>query len=99
MPTCTNNIVQPQILAFQARYATVLRHRRLQPVRPAKNPEQESMLRDIWGIGKLAGEEDEGRSYRERSGWDRLGWIYDEGSEAGLFKDVGQLGLECLVGE
>lgn len=110
MPTCTNNIVQPQILSFQARYATVLHYRKMQAVRPTRQTDQEIMLKGIWNIGKLgegvldlerraSGESEQG-DRRGWLGWKRLGWVGEEVvniSETGLFNDVGELGLECLV--
>lgn len=53
MPTCLNNIVRPQILTFQARYAAVLNHRRTRTVRPAQNPWQDKLLNEIWHVGRL----------------------------------------------
>ena len=119
IPTSSNNIVEPQILNFQARYAAVLQHRRHRPVRPALYPEQEKMLSDIWRVARLgevdkAGQEvmadvndDDFGSDRNWAGWKRIGlWVDDEVEdgearmpflEVELFRDVGDLGLDCLV--
>lgn len=54
------------------------------------------MLADIWALGGL------GRGARHLRGWQTLG-LAEEGhegdaeGEGGLFRDVGELGLECLV--
>jgi hypothetical protein len=124
MPTCLNNTVQPQILNFQARYASILNQRRTKHVRPAQNPNQEKMLNEIWHVGRL-GEQSRpppgletimnahghadttGFAGRDNMGWRSLGLVDDvddsEGDEPAyllevdLFRDVGELGLECLV--
>ncbi|RXK38189.1 hypothetical protein M231_04563 [Tremella mesenterica] len=62
MPTSANNIVENQILNFQARYMAILDHRRLRPVRPVINPDQEKMLDDIWFVGQLEDEDFDGLS-------------------------------------
>ena len=114
MPTCSNNIVKPQILNFQARYANILHHHRLRAVRPSQSKEQERMLAEIWQAGRL-GVDDHGPverlkgghgNKRTSAGWRKIGLYVDgeEGEapflmEADLFRDVGDLGLECLVGE
>ena len=117
MPTCANNIVEPQILNFQARYAAMLQNRRLTPVRPAQRPNQERMLGDIWALGRLGESSAPGMERlsadtnvtvkRSWAGWRRIGlWVNDESGfgeetdpllEVELFRDVGELGLECLV--
>ncbi|ORY33129.1 hypothetical protein BCR39DRAFT_521383 [Naematelia encephala] len=110
MPTCANNIVEPQILNFQARYATILHNRRHRPVRPAQDAQQEKMLSEIWHAGRLDNNKIDGtpkiQSGGERTweGWRRIGlWPEFEGDdvpaflmEVDLFRDVGELGLECL---
>ncbi|WVF65412.1 hypothetical protein IAT40_000139 [Kwoniella sp. CBS 6097] len=112
MPTCANNAVEPQILNFQSRYAVILQHRRLRPVRPATNPYQEKMLRELWDSGRLGIDQDDnasdGHSYthghgaaRHAAGWRKIG-LGDAEEETGIvtemdmFRDVGELGLECL---
>jgi hypothetical protein len=130
MPSCLNNTVQPQILNFQARYASIINHRRTKHVRPAQEPHQERMLNEIWHVGRLgeglhaqpietilpnaAANEAEastsGLAGRSWVGWWKLGLISDSGDEAEvedrahlleaeLFRDVGELGLECLVSQ
>ena len=128
MPTCAGNVVESQILNFQARYAAILDHRRSKPIRPIIYPEQERMLDDIWQAGYL-GEDDvlstghshgpqgsrtpkspkspqhssRGHAERRLEGWRRIGLGLAEESglpitsESDLFRDVGALGLECLV--
>ncbi|WVR08927.1 hypothetical protein IAU60_005986 [Kwoniella sp. DSM 27419] len=110
MPTCSNNAVEPQILNFQARYSVILQQRRLKPVKPQLNPLQEKMMRDLWHTGRLGtsdGEVTVGTGsaagiMRTLSGWKRLGLGAESESEGGpvneseLFRDVGELGLECL---
>jgi engulfment/cell motility protein 1 len=125
MPSCQNNTVSPQILTFQARYASILNQRRTKHVRPAQDAVQEKMLNEIWHVGRL-GEETRQPGLetiingvhhadystntiagRDWLGWRRLGLIddIDEGDvdepayllEVDLFRDVGELGLECLV--
>lgn len=113
MPTCANNIVEPQILNFQSRYAAILNTKRLKPVRTGRHPEHEKMLAEIWRAGRLGdtryeterlghpGEDTE----RNQDGWRRLGLYVEEQEEDGegpfleidLFRDTGELGLECLV--
>lgn len=114
MPTCVNNTVEPQILNFQARYATILNHLRQRSVRPAQHPEQERMLSDIWRAGRLGVSdpdnrrfsEDQGTSERSWEGWRKIGLTVEEEDgegeapflmEVDLFRDTGELGLECLV--
>lgn len=122
MPTCVNNIVEPQILHFQSRYAAILNHRRAKAVRPAQNPLQEKMLSEIWHVGRLshsndlqsremiqeAGQTPAGAVDRDWTGWRKIGLVVDDPEagenggfpfliEAELFRDVGELGLECLV--
>jgi engulfment/cell motility protein 1 len=120
MPTCVNNIVEPQILHFQGRYAAILNHRRAKAVRPAHFPLQEKMLSEIWHHARLGQLNDydqlppdqrearAGDSERSWDGWRRLGLEVDDQEagengdfpflvEAELFRDVGELGLECLV--
>lgn len=128
MPSCLNNTVQPQILNFQARYASILNHRRTKHVRPTQEPLQEKMLNEIWHVGRL-GESSynqqgvetilpnghdknafhsTGLAGRSWVGWWKLGLVGDQADEteaeeraylleAELFRDVGELGLECLV--
>ncbi|WWC91077.1 uncharacterized protein L201_006018 [Kwoniella dendrophila CBS 6074] len=115
MPTCANNIVEPQILNFQARYGLVLQYSRLKPVRPGSNVLQERMLRELWEYGKLGGHEEGddvssighgqiGRTAMARTalGWKKMGLCQDGEENAGflmeleMFRDVGELGLECL---
>jgi hypothetical protein len=105
-------MVEPQILSFQARYAALLHHRRLRAVRPAQIPEQERMLSDIWDNARLGETANGGDAkwppthsgQRSWDGWARIGLSVDEGeerpvflNEVDLFRDVGELGLECLV--
>jgi engulfment/cell motility protein 1 len=128
MPSCLSNIVQPQILNFQARYASTLNHRRTKLVRPTQEPLQEKMLNEIWHVGRLGESSNnqpgmetvlpngngENTSHsaglvgRSWVGWWKLGLIGDQADDAGgeeraylleaeLFRDVGELGLECLV--
>lgn len=128
MPSCLNNTVQPQILNFQARYTSILNHRRTKLVRPTQEPLQEKMLNEIWHVGRLGESSDnqpgmetvlpnsngENTSHsaglvgRSWVGWWKLGLIGDQADDAGveepaylleaeLFRDVGELGLECLV--
>jgi engulfment/cell motility protein 1 len=125
MPSCQNNTVSPQILNFQARYASILNNRRTKHVRPAQDAGQEKMLNEIWHVGRLGEEARQpgletmtnGNDHADHStntiagrdwlGWRRLGLIddIDEGDvdepayllEVDLFRDVGELGLECLV--
>lgn len=114
MPTCANNIVEPQILNFQSRYAAILNMKRLYPVRPTQHPEHEKMLAEIWRAGRLSdtlvemervGHQDE-ITDRAQEGWRRLGFNVADQEEGGagpllatvLFQDTGELGLECLVG-
>ncbi len=113
MPTCSNNVVEPPILKFQLQYTIILHHRRNQAVRPAQHPEQDRMLSDIWNAGRLGSDGRErverlsNGHGEERSweGWRKIG-LYVEDEEDGevpflmeveLFRDVGELGLECLV--
>jgi hypothetical protein len=114
IPISSNNIVEPQILNFQARHAAILQYRRLRPVRPAQNAEQEKMLVDIWAHAHLGdarstgvggGEVPSGLGgQRSLDGWRKIGLGYDEAEdqhrfamETDLFRDTGELGLECLV--
>ncbi|WRT69192.1 uncharacterized protein IL334_006176 [Kwoniella shivajii] len=117
MPTCANNIVETQILNFQARYGVILQHRRLRPVRPGSNTQQEKLLREVWDLGRLGTDIDENttsnsghaHSHTSRNGaarnaigWKRIGLCEDGEEDAGflmemeMFRDVGELGLECL---
>ncbi|KAK6906154.1 hypothetical protein I203_100138 [Kwoniella mangroviensis CBS 8507] len=110
MPTSQNNVVEPQILNFQARYGVILQNTRLRPVRPGTNPHQEKMLRESWEYGRLAQEQDLATSNGHRktgmartaAGWQKIGLCLDGEDEAGfmmemeMFRDVGELGLECL---
>ncbi|ORX39155.1 hypothetical protein BD324DRAFT_618673 [Kockovaella imperatae] len=114
MPSCANNIVEPQILNFQARYAGILQFRRHTPVRPAQSATQERMLNEIWTTGQLgqgSGNDavtvsEAASQNRNWAGWKRIGLWVDEESGLGeesdplleveLFRDVGDLGLECL---
>lgn len=125
MPSCQNNTVSPQILNFQARYASVLNQRRTKHVRPAQDSAQERMLNEIWHVGRLgedhrqpgletivSGNDAANNSPNTIAGRDLLGWWklglideIDEGhieepaylQEVNMFRDVGELGLECLV--
>nr|XP_031861447.1 uncharacterized protein CI109_003051 [Kwoniella shandongensis]KAA5528519.1 hypothetical protein CI109_003051 [Kwoniella shandongensis] len=118
IPTCSNNIVEPQILNFQTRYAAILQNRRLRPVRPSHSPYQEKLLREIWDAGRLSATDDGtgtgsagdssgfGHGHgvvRNWAGWKRMGLCLDGDDseppflmEVELFRDVGELGLECL---
>lgn len=114
MPTCNGNTVEPHIHNFQSRYAAILNYRRLKPVRPSQYAEQEKMLQDIWrvgGLGDTSGMEhvqsEHVVSERHAEGWKRIGLEVEEAEdehglgdflEVELFRDVGELGLECLVG-
>jgi engulfment/cell motility protein 1 len=85
MPTCVNNMVEPQILNFQARYVGILHYRLRKPVRPDLYPEQERMLTDVWHVGRLGSTANPGSSdgdmenfgsrsgERNLEGWRRLG--------------------------
>lgn len=120
MPSCVNNVCEPQILTFQARYATILQSRRLRPVRPQIHKVQEQMLAEIWDAGSLGAEpgnltprspmrgtshEQPTQHNRHQAGWHRLGLTADNDDggdkpflmEVELFRDVGELGLECLA--
>ncbi|WWC63902.1 uncharacterized protein I303_106507 [Kwoniella dejecticola CBS 10117] len=109
MPTSSNNVVEPQILNFQARYGVILQNTRLRPIRPGSNPAQEKMLRELWEYGKLGQQEQPSPGQmrktgmaRTAAGWKRVGLCQDGEEEAGflmeleMFRDVGELGLECL---
>ncbi|RSH95186.1 hypothetical protein EHS25_000272 [Saitozyma podzolica] len=113
IPISSNNIVEPQILNFQARHAAILQYRRLRPVRPAQNAEQEKMLVDIWAHAHLGDARSNGvgggevpsglGGQRSLDGWRKIGLGYDEAEdqhrfamETDLFRDTGELGLECL---
>jgi hypothetical protein len=96
MSTSSTNAVEPQILNFQSRWTSILHRKRLTPVRAHRDPNHQKMLADIWALGGL------GRGARHLRGWQTLG-LAEEGhdgdaeGEGGLFRDVGELGLECLV--
>ncbi|WVQ81129.1 hypothetical protein IAT38_003251 [Cryptococcus sp. DSM 104549] len=121
IPISSGDIVEPHILNFQARLATILQHRRLRPVRPTHHRHQDKLLQEIWEAGRLdrpaesegpEGEKEVLKGYglgmgeveaggqRSMEGWRRIG--LGEGEEIGLvqetdlFRDVGELGLECL---
>ncbi|KAK4688356.1 hypothetical protein P7C73_g1754, partial [Tremellales sp. Uapishka_1] len=102
MPTCSNNLLEPQILSFQARYATVLHRLRMTHVRPKQNPADEKMLAEIWAAGKLGEPAARVPNERNREGWKRMGLESGKEEEppfmmeVDLFKDVGVLGLQCL---
>lgn len=95
MQTSSTNAVEPQILNFQARWTSILHRKRLANVRPSRNPTHQKMLSEIWMLAGL------GRGMRDMQGWGRLGLGGDgsqeENGEGGMFRDVGELGLECLV--
>ncbi|WWC72975.1 uncharacterized protein I206_106939 [Kwoniella pini CBS 10737] len=109
MPTSSNNVVEPQILTFQARYGVILQNTRLRPVRPGSTPVQEKMLRELWEYGRLGQPEQPSPGQmrktgmaRTAAGWKRIGLCQDGEEEAGflmeleMFRDVGELGLESL---
>lgn len=111
MVTSATNAIEPQILNFQSRWTAILHRKRLTPVRPTRSPNHEKMLSEIWvsaGLGRqdLRASKEEvsatsGR--RDLAGWSKLGLGIEEGGmgiegDGGLFRDVGELGLECLVG-
>lgn len=113
MPTCANNIVEPQILNFQSRYTAILNLKRLTPVRPGRHPEHEKMMGEVWRAGRLGDTHIEmerlgqlrHETGRTQEGWRKLGLAVEDQDEDGvgpflevdLFRDTGELGLDCLV--
>jgi engulfment/cell motility protein 1 len=96
MHTNSTNAVEPHIFNYQARWTSILQRKRLTSVRPSRNPVHQKMLAEIWEIAGL------GRGIRDLDTWRRLGLgdgsEVDRGEgETGLFRDVGELGLQCLV--
>jgi len=114
MPTCASNIVEPHILTFQRRYTDVLNYRKHLVVNPDRYPEQERMLAEVWQLGRLgsdasdmkAAAQHEITQRRHPGGWRRIGLdvtqseeAESESAEREMFKDVEELGLECLVSD
>lgn len=111
MRNASSDLLEPQVLAFQARHATILHSRRMRRVHLEDEEDQQRMMADI--LGALA--RDSNGDYRSsgdgsprelaEGDWSPLGAHVDEAGAGHemhsglLFRGVGQLGLECLVSQ